>query len=190
MGSAGLNFSTPPPLIPFAATNTIQKIESDYVPNERLISETLALSSLIQQTTQNILLTVSETYESISASSEFKQSIESALQLLADQMTLRFTETIQQIEDVNGDLQSKFNIITKYFTFDINGLTIGAVDNPNKVVIDNDEISILVNGVVVQRFDSDGKALIPELTVTRILNLLGLQMTEDDTHINCDYVGV
>lgn len=170
--------------------NVVEKIESDYVPNERLISETLALSSLIQQTTQNILLTVSETYESISASSEFKQSIESALQLLADQMTLRFTETIQQIEDVNGDLQSKFNIITKYFTFDINGLTIGAVDNPNKVVIDNDEISILVNGVVVQRFDSDGKALIPELTVTRILNLLGLQMTEDDTHINCDYVGV
>lgn len=171
-------------------TNTVGRIESDYVTNERLTSESRTLNSLIQQTVESILLTVAETYESISATEEFRQTIQSELQLLSNQISLRFTETIQQIEDVNGDLQSKFNTITKYFTFDINGLTIGAVDNPNKVVIDNDEISILVNGIVVQRFDSDGKALIPELTITRIMNLLGLQITGDASHINCDYVEV
>jgi hypothetical protein len=69
-------------------------------------------------------------------------------------------------------------------------MTIGQVDNPNKVVIDNDEISILVNGVPVQEFKADGTALIPILKVTTMLNLLGLQITEDATHINCDYVGV
>lgn len=170
--------------------NMVGKIEKDYITNEQLISENRETKSLIQQTVDSIMLSVSETYESKSSSEEFRQSIESELQLLADQMTLRFTETVQQIEDVNGDLQTKFNTITKYFTFDINGLTIGQVDNPNKVVIDNDEISILVNDVVVQKFDSNGKALIPELTITRILNLLGLQISEDDTHINCDYMGV
>lgn len=170
--------------------NTVGKIESDYVTGEQLISESRALSSLIQQSVESILLTVSETYESKTANEEFRQTIRSELELLAQQMTLRFTETTEYIESVNGDLQTKFNTITKYFTFDINGLTIGQVDNPNKVVIDNDEISILVNGVVVQKFDADGKALIPELNVTRILNLLGLQITEDATNINCDYVGV
>ena len=170
--------------------NVIEKIESDYVTNERLVSESLLLSSLIQQTSQNILLTVSETYESISASEEFRQTVESELQLLADQMTLRFTETVQQIEDVNGDLQSKFNEITKYFTFDINGLTIGQVDNPNKVVIDNDEISILVNGTVVQKFDSDGNALIPDLNITRSLNLFGFLIDKDESgNVNCEYIG-
>ena len=86
----------------------------------------------------------------------------------------------------------KINIdtITKYFTFNINGLTIGQVDNPNKVVIDNDEISILVNNVPVQEFKADGTALIPSLKITRLLNLLGLQITEDANNINCDYVGV
>ncbi|EGC8431275.1 hypothetical protein H9185_001154 [Listeria monocytogenes] len=170
--------------------NTVGKIESDYVTNDRLISESLALSTLIQQTVESILLTVSETYQSTSESEEFKETVESQLQLLADQMNLRFTETIQQIENVNGDLQTKFNEITKYFTFDINGLTIGQVDNPNRVVIDNDEISILVNGAVVQKFDSEGKALIPELNVTRSLNLFGYLIDQDaNGNVNCEYVG-
>lgn len=170
--------------------NTVGKIESDYVTGEQLISESRGLSSLIQQSVENILLSVAETYESKTATEEFRQSIRSELELLAQQMTLRFSETTEYIESINGELQTKYNTITKYFTFDINGLTIGQGDNPNKVVVDNDEISILVNGMVVQRFDADGKALIPELNVTRMLNLLGLQITEDDTHINCDYVGV
>ena len=169
--------------------NTVGKIESDYVTNEQLISENLALSSLIKQTVDSILLTVSETYESKSTLSEFKQTLRSELEVWAGGIVGRVTQTETDIKKVDGDLQSKYNAITKYFTFDINGMTIGQVDNPNKVVIDNDEISILVNGVVVQRFDSNGKAMIPELTITRILNLLSLQITEDDTHINCDYIG-
>ena len=106
----------------------------------------------------------------------------------------KVTAAEERIQNVDGDLQEKFNLITKYFTFDIDGLKIGAVDengneSPNKVVIDNDEISILVNNNVVQKFDSDGNALIPELSVTRMMNLLGLVVEQDDNHINCSYVG-
>ena len=69
-------------------------------------------------------------------------------------------------------------------------MTIGAVDNPNKVVIDNDEISILVNGNKVQTFDSSGKGLIPELKVTKGFDLFGYHIDQDAAgNVNCGYVG-
>ena len=105
-------------------------------------------------------------------------------------MTLQFTETTKHIEDVNGALQEQLNTVTKYFTFDIDGLSIGQVDNPNKVVIDNDEISILVNGVTVQKFDAQGQALIPEVSITKRLNLFGYEISEDAKgNVNCAYAG-
>lgn len=116
-----------------------------------------------------------------------KEDVDAALALQAEQMELKFTQTTQEIQNVNTDLQEKFNTITKYFTFDINGLTIGAVDNPNKVIIDNDEVVIEVNGVPVQRFDSTGQGLIPRLNVTTSFDLLGLVFTKDETgNINAE----
>lgn len=173
-----------------AATKTIQKIESDYVTNQVLSSETAMVQSLIKQSAESIISQVVDTYVSKTADEEFKAMLKSELEVLAGGITGRVTETEENIKNVDGDLQTKFNTITKYFTFDINGLTIGQVDNPNKVVIDNDEISILVNNMPVQEFKADGTALIPILKVTMMLNLLGLQIAEDATHINCDYVGV
>jgi hypothetical protein len=147
-------------------------------------------STELINTCNQILLSALETYVETSNFEEFKSTLKSELEVWAGGISGRVTETEESIENVNGDLQEKFNTITKYFTFDINGLTIGQVDNPNKVVIDNDQISILVNGIPVQEFKADGTALIPVLKVTTMLNLLGLQITEDETHINCDYVGV
>lgn len=177
-------------------SQTTQRIESAEKDIEANRTQTTEMKNqLVIQSTQilndcnAIILGALESYVETSNYSEFQQTVESQLQLLAEEMTLKFTETTKQIEDVNGDLQEKFNTITKYFTFDINGLTIGAVDNPNKVVIDNDEISILVNNVPVQKFNADGTALIPVLRITQMLDLFGLHITEDETHINCDYIG-
>lgn len=176
--------------------DTIQRIESaekDISDNREEVTEVknqiLTKATQIVNDCERIIMSALESYVETSNHEEFRQTIMSQLELLASEMTLKLTETTQLIEDVNGDLQQKYNTITKFFTFDINGMTIGQVDNPNKVVIDNDEISILVNGIVVQRFDANGKALIPELTVTEAMNLLGLLIEEDDTHINCDYMG-
>ena len=147
-------------------------------------------SSSIVSTCEEIMLSVMSSYTESSSFESFKESIQSQFQLLKDEITLRFTETTQRIENVDGDLQSKFNQIVKYFTFEINGLTIGQVDNPNKVIIDNDEISILVNDMVVQKFDANGKALIPELKITRALNLFGYLIDQDEEgRVNCEYVG-
>lgn len=144
----------------------------------------------ITQNCEGIILEALEEYTTTGDFESFKETVSSQLTLLSDQMELKFTETTEQLESVNDDLQEKYNTITKYFVFDINGMTIGQEDNPNKVVIDNDEISILVNDVVVQKFDSNGKALIPELEITRSINLLGLMISLDENgNINGEKAG-
>lgn len=171
-----------------AAENVIEKIEGNYVTNEKLRQESNAISSLINQTAQNIAAMVASEYTSKSEDEAFRQYIESQLSLLANEFTVKFTEINEQVVSVDGDLQTKFNQITKYFTFDIDGLTIGQIDNPNRVVIDNDEISILVNGVVVQSFDSEGKALVPELKITRSIDFFGFLIDQDAAgNVNCEY---
>ena len=178
-------------------SDTIQRIESvekdveDNRTQEIEIKNLLIIQSTeLINTCNQILMSALETYVETSNFEEFRQTLKSELEVFAEGITGRVTATEESIKNVDGDLQAKFNTITKYFTFDINGLVIGQVDNPNKVVIDNDHISILVNNIPVQEFNADGTALIPILKVTTMLNLLGLQITEDETHINCDYLGV
>lgn len=158
--------------------------------SEQIYQTMLDQNTTVLNTAESIILSALERYVETSNYEEFKRTLQTELEVWAGGIGGRVTETEESIKNVDGDLQSKFNTITKYFTFDINGLTIGQVDNPNKVVIDNDQISILVNNIPVQEFKADGTALIPILKITEIMNLLCLQITEDATHINCDYLGV
>lgn len=177
--------------------DTAQRIESAEKDIEENRSQTTEVKNqMVIQSTQiintcnQILLSALESYVETSNFEEFKRTLQTEFEVWAGGIAGRVTATEESIKNVDGDLQEKFNTITKYFTFDINGLTIGQVDNPNKVIIDNDDISIMVNGVPVQEFKADGTALIPILKITQMLNLLGLQISEDETNINCDYVGV
>ena len=120
----------------------------------------------------------------------FKKDTEAELLLLAEQVSIKLTELIESIENVNGELQSQLNAITQYFTFDVNGMTIGQSDKPSKVVIDEDIISILMNGSVVQSLDAEGHALIPSLQITKAIDMFGLLIDEtEEGRIDCGYIG-
>ena len=144
----------------------------------------------IIQNCEEIILEALTSYTETEDFETFKETINAQLQLLSDQMTLKFTETQTQLSEVNDSLQNQLNTITKYFTFNVDGLTIGAVDNPNQVVIDNDEIVIQVNGNAVQRFDSYGRGIVPKLEVTNSFNLFGYLIDQDSNgNVNCGYAG-
>ena len=178
-------------------SDTIHRIESaEKDIDENRTQTTEVRNQMVIQSTElintcnQILMSALETYVESSDFEDYKKTLKSELEVFAEGITGRVSETEKSIKNVDGDLQEKFNTITKYFAFDINGLTIGQIDNPNKVVIDNDKISILVNGVVVQEFDSTGNALIPDLNVKRSLNLFGFVISkDDDNRVNCEYVG-
>lgn len=107
-----------------------------------------------------------------------------------DQISSSVEQLDSTVSSINTDLQAKYNNIAKCFSFSIDGLTIGEVNSPYKIVIDNDELVIMANNTVVQRFDSEGNALIPELTITRKLTMLGYQIAEDENgNVNWRYIG-
>lgn len=150
----------------------------------------LEMNTLITSTAEEIVLEALQSYTESSDYNEFKETVEAQLKLMAEQMTLQFTQQQSILEAVNGGLQEQITNITKYFTFDIDGLIIGQSDSPNKVLVDNDEISIVVNGNKVQTFNSAGKGVIPQLEVTQELNFFGYTITQDGSgNVNLDYTG-
>ena len=149
----------------------------------------LEQSTTMENTAEAIVFEALTSYTEKGEFDEFKETTESQLQLMSDEMSLKFTETAETIENVNGDLQQQINTITKYFTFDIDGMTIGSEESPYKVIIDNDRYSMTVNGVEVM-YIADGKVYTPEIEVTTAMKLFGYLITQDDYgNVNCDYVG-
>ena len=183
-----------------AASQNVQSMQTSTsaritAVNENLSQEMVLLQeSMTEQYTtavnafDSILFEALKTYVQTNQYEEFKSTLKTELEVWANGITGSVTATESSIKEVNDELQEKYNTITKYFTFDINGMTIGSVDNPNKIIIDNDEITIYANGVPVQEFKADGSALIPILKITQAVTALGLHVSEDDTHINCDYI--
>jgi hypothetical protein len=181
-------------------SSTIERIESAEKDIEENRSQTNEVANqVVRQSTQmyntadEVVQKALAEYVKTSNYEEFKKTLESELTVWAGGISGRVSATETSIQDVNGDLQKKINEITKYFTFDINGLLIGALDangNPskNKIVIDNDEITIYASNVPVQEFKADGTALIPTLKITKSLNVVGLRISESETHIDCDYI--
>ena len=173
---------------------TVQTIkiqtENQQVDITELQNSITEQSTTLVATCETIILEATETFAQTADLEAFRETVQTQLQVLADQMTLNLTAMTDRVEEVDGDLQEKFNTITKYFTFDIDGLTIGQADNPYKVVIDNDRYSMYVNGVEVLWLDAEGKAHIPEVEVTKKFNMFGYVIEEDESgNVNCEYVG-
>ena len=149
----------------------------------------LEQSSSVVSTCEEIILAATENFVKTSNYSEFKETVESQFKVMAEQISLNFTALTDQIDNVDGDVQEKFNEITKYFTFDINGITIGQVDSPYKVKIDNDRYSMLVNDVEVL-WIANGEVYTPEIEITKKMNVFGYVINKDEQgNVNCEYVG-
>ena len=164
------------------------------------VSQTVDISEIQQTVTsqtsalvtscEEMILSALRSYVETSNYEAYVETVQAQLKIMSEAISLNFTSLTDEIKNVNGDLQEKFNTITKYFTFNIDGLTIGQTDNPYKVVVDNDRYSMLANDVEVLWFDSEGKAHIPEIDITRKVNLLGYLIAEDQNgNVNCEYVG-
>lgn len=155
------------------------------------IQKTITAQSTSMVTTcEDIILGAAKTFVETSDLSSFEETVQAQLKLMSDALTLNFTQITDKVDKVDGDLQEKFNKITKYFAFDINGLTIGQTDSPYKVVIDNDRYSMMVNGLEVLWLDAEGKAHIPEVQITKKMDLFGFMIEQDETgNVNCEFVG-
>lgn len=170
------------------ADSANEKIDSTAEEINRTMTEQ---NTSIIRSCEEILFTALESYIETSNYEEFKSTAETQLKVLADSLAIQVSELSQRITEVNGDLQTKFEQVTTYFTFDVDGLTIGKVDNPYKVIIDNERYSMTVNGVEVLWMDATtGEVHTPKLTITERFTLLGYVIDmDDDGNVNCEYAG-
>ena len=103
----------------------------------------------VLQDSKKIILSALEEYTRTSDFETYKETVSSQLQILADQIELRFTAASDQITDVSGDVQDVRTEINKYFRFTVDGLVIGEEGNQITRKVDNDRISFLDGGLEV-----------------------------------------
>lgn len=159
--------------------------ESKNVVNDVVQIIDSRVSSEITQASDQILLKVEEQYYT----AEDIENIVKALKTSIEQNATDIKFTVSQIGEVDEDLQAKYNTITKYFTFDIDGLTIGQENNPYKVVIDNDRYSMYANDVEAMWIEN-GEVHAKVVTIENAFKNQGYVEEMDELRrLNCRWVG-
>lgn len=135
-----------------SATATIEKIESNYITNEKLTNETNLLNSLIKQSADSIMLSVSETYLQKTGEEVYQSDLTAALTLLKDQIIMEFVEDITTEHNAT---QSEFERIYSYIKFAGGNITLGGTDSIITLTLENDNIVFRKNGVEFGSWDGD-----------------------------------
>ncbi len=131
--------------------NDIQQGQIDQTKDDLsdLAQTTSRQITQVLQDSKQIILSALEEYTRTSDFETYKETVSSQLQILADQIELRFTAASDQITDVSGDVQDVRTEINKYFRFTVDGLIIGEEGNQITLKVDNDRISFLDGGLEV-----------------------------------------
>lgn len=110
----------------------------------------------IVESTNSILLEALKAYTATSDFEEYKNTVASQLAVLADEVFINLSNVTEQITNINGDLQMKYEEITKAYRFTPDGLIIGESGNEVLIRIDNDILEILRNNYPALWFDEHG----------------------------------
>ncbi len=98
------------------------------------------------QTSENIVFSALEQYVETSNFEEFQSTVQSQFELMAEELIVKFEESVSQTVEVDGDLQQMLETLAKYFTFSQDGLVIKAGENTMTLTLDNDMIIFTKNG--------------------------------------------
>lgn len=146
---------------------TEQNIKSDYTLNIAAAVQAAqqTLTTLIQQTSDEIRLEVAEQY---ATNDNIQSLISTSMTQLSDSFNFQFTE-LQAIVDANStDARTQFEAIEKYIRF-INGdILLGEEGNQITLRIENDVIRFLEQGVEVA-YISNNKLYITDAEVSEHL---------------------
>lgn len=124
------------------------EITADYKTNVALAIQaaTLTLSSLIQQTSESIMLQVAETYATDDA---VVALVQSQITQLADSIEFTFTKLQTQVEEIDGETRTTFAEWEKYIRFENGDIVLGEAGNEITLRLENDRIRFLDGGAEV-----------------------------------------
>lgn len=128
-----------------------QAVVNDAIGGEidAVIEQALENTSIIAQTAEEIIFEVVQNYVEKTGYEEYQEDISTTLQLLADEMVLKFNTAITEIESVDGTVQTQFQEIAKYIRFVDGKIILGEVGNEITLEISNNRLSFLQNNLEV-----------------------------------------
>ena len=148
--------------------SVVNKIAANYTTNEQVgaiahtavneaiggdidtvVESIMANNSLIAQTAEEIIFEVVQNYVEKTGYEERQEDISATLQLLADEMVLKFNTAIEEISTVDGEVQTQFQEISKYIRFVDGKIVLGEVGNEITLEISNNRLSFLQNNLEV-----------------------------------------
>ena len=126
-------------------------IRADYnVNTDAIIEEAkMELSSLIQQTSEALLLEVSEQY---ATQDGVKEAITTTMTQLSDSFEFLFTELRTTVDANDADAREQFTELKKYIRFENGNIILGEAGNEITLRIESDKIVFLDDGAEVAYF--------------------------------------
>lgn len=126
----------------------------------------------VEQTSESIRTEITDVIAKINGVSKDLNLTQSQIEQLSSELTLKFTQSNNHIESVNGQLQDQYDEIRKVIRATIDGIVLGESNSDTQLHLDNDTIEILVTGVAEMYINHSG--------------LFATQVTVDTIHIG-DY---
>lgn len=96
--------------------------------------------------TERIIMAALESYVETTEYGEFQQTVQSELLVMAQQISMTFSEATEKITNVNGDLQEVIELLQKHFEFTLDGLLIKAGEDAMQLLLDNDIVHFMKGG--------------------------------------------
>lgn len=110
----------------------------------------------LQQNVNSIVLSALENYVETGDFNSYKDEVSTKLSVLTDQLSIDITKVTERIDNVNGDLQAKYDSITKAFRFTSDGLIIGESGNEILLRLDNDVLQFVRNNTPELQITAEG----------------------------------
>ena len=132
----------------------------------------------LQRNVDSIILSALERYVETGDFESYKEEVSTKLSVLTDQLSIDITRITERIDDVDGDLQSKYSEITKAFRFTSEGLIIGESGNEILLRLDNDVLQFVRNNTPELQITAEGvEAMRIKVSILCIGNVV---WTEDE----------
>lgn len=106
-------------------------------------------TSAIEQSSETILLTVTESYYTKDETDALVGQVSTQIQQTAEGINIQFQSIQQDIDDVEAGADAKFAALQAYIQLAGGTITLGEVGNEITLKIENDQIGIYSNGVPV-----------------------------------------
>lgn len=128
-------------------------IKNDYQLNiNKAVEETrTTLLTLIQQTSDSIMLEVAQTY---AKGDDVVNQVSTTLTQMADSFTFEFDSLKAMVDANDADARAQFDELHKYIRFENGNILLGEVGNALTLRIENDRISFLDGGAEVAYFSN------------------------------------